>query len=154
MNFPTNAMFTASGKTIESNYKQWAQIDNNTAPKMVLNDTVVKSEEPTGKTVEVKDKLSQTIYNGTEVVVKDARGNTLGTAVKVLNKLTGKTEYYLSEYTEYDTAGNKVGVYKLNEDSAENKNSKQGSLSFTKITFEPEKGFVGTAKGGSYPCVG
>ena len=147
VNFPTNAMFTASGKTIESNYKQWAQIDNNTAPKMVLNDTVVKSEEPTGKTVEVKDKLSQTIYNGTEVVVKDARGNTLGTAVKVLNKLTGKTEYYLSEYTEYDTAGNKVGVYKLNEDSAENKNSKQGSLSFTKITFEPEKGFVGTAKG-------
>ncbi|WP_268727180.1 mucin-binding protein [Streptococcus mitis] len=147
VNFPTNAIFTASGKTIESNYKQWAQIDDNTAPKMVLNDTVVKSEEPTGKTVEVKDKLSQTIYNGTEVVVKDARGNTLGTAVKVLNKLTGKTEYYLSEYTEYDTAGNKVGVYKLNEDSAENKNSKQGSLSFTKITFEPEKGFVGTAKG-------
>ena len=140
-------MFKASGKTIESNYKQWAEIDNNTAPKMVLNDTVVKSEEPTGKTVEVKDHLSQTIYNGTEVVVKDARGNTLGTAVKVLNKLTGKTEYYLSEYTEYDTAGNKVGVYKLNEDSAENKNSKQGSLSFTKITFEPEKGFVGTAKG-------
>ena len=147
VNFPTNAMFTASGKTIESNYKQWAQIDDNTAPKMVLNDTVVKSEEPTGKTVEVKDHLSQTIYNGTEVVVKDARGNTLGTAVKVLNKLTGKTEYYLSEYTEYDTAGNKVGVYKLNEDSAENKNTKQGSLSFTKITFEPEKGFVGTAKG-------
>ena len=147
VNFPTNAMFTASGKTIESNYKQWAEIDNNTAPKMVLNDTVVKSEEPTGKTVEVKDHLSQTIYNGTEVVVKDARGNTLGTAVKVTNKLTGKTEYYLSEYTEYDTAGNKVGVYKLNEDSAENKNSKQGSLSFTKITFEPEKGFVGTAKG-------
>ena len=147
VNFPTNAMFTASGKTIESNYKQWAQIDDNTAPKMVLNDTVVKSEEPTGKTVEVKDKLSQTIYNGTEVVVKDARGNTLGTAVKVLNKLTGKTEYYLSEYTEYDTAGNKVGVYKLNEDSAENKNTKQGSLSFTKITFEPEKGFVGKAKG-------
>ena len=147
VNFPTNAMFTASGKTIESNYKQWAQIDDNTAPKMVLNDTVVKSEEPTGKTVEVKDHLSQTIYNGTEVVVKDARGNTLGTAVKVLNKLTGKTEYYLSEYTEYDTAGNKVGVYKLNEDSAENKNTKQGSLSFTKITFEPEKGFVGRAKG-------
>ena len=147
VNFPTNAIFTASGKTIESNYKQWAQVDDNTAPKMVLNDTIVKSEEPTGKTVEVKDHLSQTIYNGTEVVVKDARGNTLGTAVKVLNKSTGKTEYYLSEYTEYDTAGNKVGVYKLNEDSAENKNTKQGSLSFTKITFEPEKGFVGTAKG-------
>ncbi len=147
VNFPTNAMFTASGKTIESNYKQWAQIDDNTAPKMVLNDTVVKSEEATGKTVEVKDRLSQTIYNGTEVVVKDARGNTLGTAVKVTNKLTGKIEYYLSEYTEYDTAGNKVGVYKLNEGSAENKNTKQGNLSFTKITFEPEKGFVGTAKG-------
>ena len=147
VNFPTNAMFMASGKTIESNYKQWAEIDNNTAPKMVLNDTVVKSEEPTGKTVEVKDKLSQTIYNGTEVVVKDAKGNTLGTAVKILNKLTGKTEYYLSEYTEYDTAGNKVGVYKLNEGSAENKNTKQGNLSYTKITFEPEKGFVGTAKG-------
>lgn len=147
VNFPTNAMFTASGKTIESNYRQWAQIDNNTAPKMVLNDTVVKSEEPTGKTVEVKDKLSQTIYNGTEVVVKDARGNTLGTAVKVTNKLTGKTEYYLSEYTEYDTAGNKVGVYRLNEGSAEGKNTTQGSLSFTKITFQPEPGFVGTAKG-------
>ena len=147
VNFPTNAMFTASGKTIESNYKQWAQIDNNTAPKMVLNDTVVKSEEPTGKTVEVKDKLSQTIYNGTEVVVKDARGNTLGTAVKVTNKLTGKTEYYLSKYTEYDTAGNKVGVYELNEGSAENKNTAEGSLSFTKITFQPEPGFVGTAKG-------
>ena len=147
VNFPTNAMFKASGKTIESNYKQWAEIDNNTAPKMVLNDTVVKSEEPTGKTVEVKDKLSQTIYNGTEVVVKDARGNTLGTAVKVTNKLTGKTEYYLSEYTEYDTAGNKVGVYKLNEGSAEGKNTTQGSLSFTKISFQPEAGFVGTAKG-------
>ena len=147
VNFPTNAMFTASGKTIESNYKQWAQIDNNTAPKMVLNDTVVKSEEPTGKTVEVKDHLSQTIYNGTEVVVKDARGNTLGTAVKVLNKLTGKNEYYLSKYTEYDTAGNKVGVYELNEGSAENKNTAEGSLSFTKITFQPEPGFVGTAKG-------
>ena len=147
VNFPTNAMFTASGKTIESNYKQWAQIDNNTAPKMVLNDTVVKSEEPTGKTVEVKDKLSQTIYNGTEVVVKDARGNTLGTAVKVTNKLTGKIEYYLSEYTEYDTAGNKVGVYKLNEGSAEGKNTTQGSLNFTKISFQPEAGFVGTAKG-------
>ena len=147
VNFPTNAMFTASGKTIESNYKQWAQIDNNTAPKMVLNDTVVKSEEPTGKTVEIKDHLSQTIYNGTEVVVKDARGNTLGTAVKVLNKLTGKNEYYLSKYTEYDTAGNKVGVYELNEGSAENKNTAQGSLSFTKITFQPEPGFVGKAKG-------
>lgn len=147
VNFPTNAMFKASGKTIESNYKQWAEIDNNTAPKMVLNDTVVKSEEPTGKTVEVKDHLSQTIYNGTEVVVKDARGNTLGTAVKVTNKLTGKTEYYLSEYTEYDTAGNKVGVYKLNEGSAEGKNTTQGSLSFTKISFQPEAGFVGTAKG-------
>ena len=147
VNFPTNAMFTASGKTIESNYKQWAQIDNNTAPKMVLNDTVVKSEEPTGKTVEVKDHLSQTIYNGTEVVVKDARGNTLGTAVKVLNKLTGKTEYYLSKYTEYDTAGNKVGVYELNEGSPENKNTAEGSLNFTKITFQPEPGFVGTAKG-------
>ena len=147
VNFPTNAMFTASGKTIESNYKQWAQIDDNTAPKMVLNDTVVKSEEPTGKTVEVKDHLSQTIYNGTEVVVKDARGNTLGTAVKVLNKLTGKNEYYLSKYTEYDTAGNKVGVYELNEGSAENKNTAQGSLSFTKITFQPEPGFVGKAKG-------
>ncbi len=36
VNFPTNAMFKASGKTIESNYKQWAEIDNNTAPKMVL----------------------------------------------------------------------------------------------------------------------
>ena len=147
VNLPTNAMFTASGKTIESNYKQWAQIDDNTAPKMVLNDTVVKSEEPTGKTVEVKDKLSQTIYIGTEVVVKDARGNTLGTAAKVTNKLTGKTEYYLSEYTEYDTAGNKVGVYKLNEGSAENKNIKEGNLSFTKITFEPALGFVGKAKG-------
>ena len=147
VNFPTNAMFKASGKTIESNYKQWAEIDNNTAPKMVLNDTVVKSEELTGKTVEVKDHLSQTIYNGTEVVVKDARGNTLGTAVKVTNKLTGKTEYYLSEYTEYDTAGNKVGVYKLNEGSAEGKNTTQGSLSFTKISFQPEAGFVGTAKG-------
>ena len=147
VNFPTNAMFTASGKTIESNYKQWAQIDNNTAPKMVLNDTVVKSEEPTGKTIEVKDKLSQTIYIGTEVVVKDARGNTLGTAAKVTNKLTGKTEYYLSKYTEYDTAGNKVGVYELNEGSAENKNTAEGSLSFTKITFQPEPGFVGTAKG-------
>ena len=144
---PTNAMFTASGKTIESNYRQWAQIDDNTAPKMVLNDTVVKSEEPTGKTVEVKDNLSQTIYNGVEVVVKDARGNTLGTAVKVTNKLTGKIEYYLSEYTEYDTAGNKVGVYKLNESSPDKKNSKEGTLSFTEITFTPEKGFVGTAKG-------
>ncbi|MFC2678133.1 MAG: GEVED domain-containing protein, partial [Granulicatella sp.] len=147
VNFPTNAMFTASGKTIESNYRNWAQIDNNTAPKMVINDTVVKSEEPTGKTVEVKDKLSQTIYKGIEVVVKDAKGNTLGTAVKVTNKLTGKVEYYLSEYTEYDTAGNKVGVYKLNEGTEENKNSKEGSLNFTKITFQPEPGFVGTAKG-------
>ena len=34
-------------------------IDDNTAPKMVLNDTVVKSEEPTGKTVEWKITISQ-----------------------------------------------------------------------------------------------
>ena len=111
------------------------------APKFVLTESVVASEEPTGNTnVNVVDPEGTTVYKGSEVVVKDKRGNTLGTAVKVVNPTTGKTEYYLSKYTEYDTAGNKVGEYTLNKAGENGQNIKDASGNYrTTVDFKPEE---------------
>lgn len=144
----TNDLFTAKGKSKESNYNAWNQINSDVAPKIVVTDSVVASEEATGKTVNIQDANGNTIYNGTEVVIKDAKGNTLGTAIKVTNSLNGSSEYYLSEYTEYDTAGNKVGTYTLNKGSEDNKNVLAADGEYTtSINFKPEAPYVGTAKG-------
>ncbi|MBF1211522.1 MAG: YSIRK-type signal peptide-containing protein, partial [Granulicatella sp.] len=145
----TTELFTATGKTESSKYKAWNQMDPTVAPKFVLTDSVVASEEPTANTnVNVVDSEGTTVYRGAEVVVKDKRGNTLGTAVKVVNPATGKTEYYLSKYTEYDTAGNKVGEYTLNKAGENGQNIKDASGNYrTTVDFKPEPGYVGTARG-------
>lgn len=145
----TTELFTATGKTESSKYKAWNQMDPTVAPKFVLTDSVVASEEPTANTnVNVVDSEGTTVYSGAEVVVKDKRGNTIGTAVKVVNPATGKTEYYLSKYTEYDTAGNKVGEYTLNKAGENGQNIKDASGNYrTTVDFKPEPGYVGTARG-------
>ena len=145
----TTELFTATGKTESSKYTAWNQMEPTVAPKFVLTDSVVASEEPTANTtVNVTDPEGTTVYKGAEVVVKDKRGNTLGTAVKVVNPATGKTEYYLSQYTEYDTAGNKVGEYTLNKAGVNGQNIKDASGNYrTTVDFKPEAGYVGTARG-------
>ena len=145
----TTELFTATGKTEASKYTAWNQMEPTVAPKFVLTESVVASEEPTANTnVNVVDPEGTTVYKGTEVVVKDKRGNTLGTAVKVVNPSTGKTEYYLSKYTEYDTAGNKVGEYTLNKAGENGQNIKDASGNYrTTVDFKPEAGYVGTARG-------
>ncbi|WP_154865095.1 mucin-binding protein, partial [Streptococcus vestibularis] len=145
----TTELFTATGKTESSKYSAWNQMEPTVAPKFVLTDTVVASEEPTANTtVNVTDPEGTTVYKGAEVVVKDKRGNTLGTAVKVVNPATGKTEYYLSQYTEYDTAGNKVGEYTLNKNGQNGQNIKDATGNYrTTVDFHPEPGYVGTARG-------
>ena len=145
----TTELFTATGKTESSKYTAWNQMEPTVAPKFVLTESVVASEEPTANTnVNVVDPEGTTVYKGTEVVVKDKRGNTLGTAVKVVNPATGKTEYYLSKYTEYDTAGNKVGEYTLNKAGENGQNIKDASGNYrTTVDFKPEPGYVGTARG-------
>ena len=145
----TTELFTATGKTESSKYTAWNQMEPTVAPKFVLTESVVASEEPTGNTnVNVVDPEGTTVYKGSEVVVKDKRGNTLGTAVKVVNPTTGKTEYYLSKYTEYDTAGNKVGEYTLNKAGENGQNIKDASGNYrTTVDFKPEAGYVGTARG-------
>ncbi len=145
----TTELFTATGKTEASKYTAWNQMEPTVAPKFVLTESVVASEEPTANTnVNVVDPEGTTVYKGTEVVVKDKRGNTLGTAVKVVNPTTGKTEYYLSKYTEYDTAGNKVGEYTLNKAGENGQNIKDASGNYrTTVDFKPEAGYVGTARG-------
>ena len=145
----TTELFTATGKTESSKYTAWNQMEPTVAPKFVLTESVVASEEPTANTnVNVVDPEGTTVYKGTEVVVKDKRGNTLGTAVKVVNPSTGKTEYYLSKYTEYDTAGNKVGEYTLNKAGENGQNIKDASGNYrTTVDFKPEAGYVGTARG-------
>ena len=145
----TTELFTATGKTESSKYTAWNQMEPTVAPKFVLTESVVASEEPTANTnVNVVDPEGTTVYKGTEVVVKDKRGNTLGTAVKVVNPTTGKTEYYLSKYTEYDTAGNKVGEYTLNKAGENGQNIKDASGNYrTTVDFKPEAGYVGTARG-------
>ncbi len=143
----TTDLFTATGKTEASKYATWNQIDNTVAPKFVVTDSVVASETATGKTVNITDPNGTTVYNGTEVVIRDARGNELGTAVKVTNPLNNTTEYLLSQYTEYDTAGNKVGVYTLNKDNNGLNKAGANGIYKTTIDFQPEKAYVGTAKG-------
>ena len=145
----TTELFTATGKTESSKYTAWNQMEPTVAPKFVLTESVVASEEPTANTnVNVVDPEGTTVYKGSEVVVKDKRGNTLGTAVKVVNPTTGKTEYYLSKYTEYDTAGNKVGEYTLNKAGENGQNIKDASGNYrTTVDFKPEPGYVGTARG-------
>ena len=143
----TTDLFTATGKTEASKYATWNQIDNNVAPKFVVTDSVVASETETGNTVNITDQSGTTVYNGKEVVIRDARGNELGTAVKVTNPLNNTTEYLLSQYTEYDTAGNKVGVYTLNKDNNGLNKAGANGIYKTTIDFQPEKAYVGTAKG-------
>ena len=143
----TTDLFTATGKTEASKYSTWNEIDNTIAPKFVLTESAVASETETGNTVNITDATGTTVYNGKEVVVRDARGNVLGTAVKVTNPLNNKTEYLLSEYTEYDTAGNKVGVYRLNKDNNGLNKASSNGFYRTTIDFEPALPYVGTAKG-------
>ena len=158
---PTNAMFTANGKNKDSKYTKWAQIENeNLSPKIVLTDKQVASEEaiadksglPANYRVDSTGKVhvernGATVYSGEYVTVKDKNNKVLGKGLKVTNPLTGKIEYLLSEYTEYDTAGNEVGTYKVNP-ANEGKNTSVGNgLYETTLTFKPNKSYVGTAKG-------
>ena len=158
---PTNAMFIANGKNKDSKYTKWAQIENeNLSPKIVLTDKQVASEEavadksglPANYRVDSTGKVhvernGATVYSGEYVTVKDKNNKVLGKGLKVTNPLTGKTEYLLSEYTEYDTAGNEVGTYKVNP-ANEGKNTSVGNgLYETTLTFKPNKSYVGTAKG-------
>ena len=143
----TTDLFTATGKTEASKYATWNQMDNTVAPKFVVTESVVASETATGNTVNIVDATGNTVYNGTEVTIRDARGNTLGTAVKVTNPLNGTTEYLLSEYTEYDTAGNLVGTYSLNKDNNGLNKAGTNGIYRTTIDFKPALAYVGTAKG-------
>ena len=147
LNIPTNAMFAAQGKTKDSNYKDWNQIETTIAPKFVITESSVVSTEETGKDVNITLN-GTTVYGGKEVILKDAAGHTLATAIKVTNHNSGKSEYLTSEYTEYDKDGKKVGVYTLNPESQDGRNiDGPGGLRYTKVTFTPELGYVGTAKG-------
>ena len=143
----TTDLLTATGKTEASKYATWNQMDNTVAPKFVVTESVVASETATGNTVNIVDATGNTVYNGTEVTIRDARGNTLGTAVKVTNPLNGTTEYLLSEYTEYDTAGNLVGTYSLNKDNNGLNKAGTNGIYRTTIDFKPALAYVGTAKG-------
>ena len=143
----TTDLFTATGKTEASKYATWNQMDNTVAPKFVVTESVVASETATGNTVNIVDATGNTVYNGTEVTIRDARGNTLGTAVKVTNPLNGTTEYLLSEYTEYDTAGNLVGTYTLNKENNGLNKAGANGIYRTTIDFKPALAYVGTAKG-------
>ena len=144
----TSDLFTATGKTDSSKYQNWNQIDQTIPPKIVVTESVVAKEVPTGDAdVNVTDPSGTTVYRGTVVKVYDKRNNELGTAVKVTNPLNGTTEYLLSNYTEYDTAGNKVGVYSLNKENNGLNKADSNGIYKTKIEFTPELGYVGTAKG-------
>ena len=144
----TSDLFTATGKTDRSKYQNWNQIDQTIPPKIVVTESVVAKEVPTGDAdVNVTDPSGTTVYRGTVVKVYDKRNNELGTAVKVTNPLNGTTEYLLSNYTEYDTAGNKVGVYSLNKENNGLNKADSNGIYKTKIEFTPELGYVGTAKG-------
>ncbi|WP_203180647.1 mucin-binding protein [Streptococcus mitis] len=158
---PTNAMFTASGKNKDSKYKQWAQIENESLPpKIVLTDKQVASEEaytpapgelPSNYREEngkiFVERNGATVFTGQYVTVKDKKGNKLGKALKITNPLNNKTEYLLDKYTEYDTAGNEVGTYKVNPASNGKNVSIGNGLYETTLTFKPVDAYVGTAKG-------
>ena len=143
----TTDFFKANGKTEVSDYGNWNQIENTVAPKFVLTSSMVARETATGNRTHVTDPKGNTVYLGEEVTLYDARGNELGTGVKVINPLNKQTEYYLSKYTEYDNAGNKVGVYELNKANNGEYIKSQTGVSKTTIDFTPELGYVGTAKG-------
>ena len=159
---PTNAMFTANGKNKDSKYKQWAQIENeNLPPKIVLTDKQVASEEaytPTDSELPLNyrkgddgkifvERNGATVFTGQYVTVKDKNNKVLGKALKITNPLNNKTEYLLDTYTEYDTAGNEVGTYKVNPASNGKNVSIGNGLYETTLTFKPVDAYVGTAKG-------
>ena len=159
---PTNAMFTANGKNKDSKYKQWAQIENeNLPPKIVLTDKQVASEEsytPTDSELPSNyrkgddgkifvERNGATVFTGQYVTVKDKNNKVLGKALKITNPLNNKTEYLLDTYTEYDTAGNEVGTYKVNPASNGKNVSIGNGLYETTLTFKPVDAYVGTAKG-------
>ncbi|HFI0425069.1 TPA: MucBP domain-containing protein, partial [Streptococcus suis] len=138
--------FSPRGKE-EPNFSKWVEIDTNIAPKIVVNDSVVAEATPTGKTVNVTDLDDNTVYIGPEVTIKDANGNVLGTAIQVTNPYSGRVEYLLSEYTEYDKSGNLVGVYTLNKEGVDNKYIVGYGAPTISIDFDPAPGFVGEANG-------
>ena len=178
---PTNAMFIANGKSKDSGYKNWAQINNvELSPKIVLTDKIVNSntvttldpnaekdktdlgtkgiisslrKKPDGSiytNAEGKvfiDKKDATVLSGKLVQVKDKNNKVLGTALEVVNPNNNKTEYLMSEYTEYDSVGNKVGIYKINPATAGDNKEVTGGFYETTVTFKPEIGYVGRAKG-------
>ena len=65
VNIPTNAMFAAQGKTKDSNYKDWNQIETTIAPKFVITESSVVSTEETGKDVNITLN-GTTVYGGKE----------------------------------------------------------------------------------------
>ncbi|HEL2055439.1 TPA: YSIRK-type signal peptide-containing protein, partial [Streptococcus suis] len=138
--------FSPRGKEAPD-FSKWAEIDTNIAPKIVVNDSVVAEATPTGKTVNVTDLDDNTVYIGPEVTIKDANGNVLGTAIQVTNPYSGRVEYLLSEYTEYDKSGNLVGVYTLNKEGVDNKYIAGYGTPTISIDFDPAPGFVGEANG-------
>ncbi|MDK7204141.1 YSIRK-type signal peptide-containing protein, partial [Streptococcus sp. UMB1203] len=178
--FPTNSMFIANGKSKDSGYKNWAQINNvELSPKIVLTDKVVDTTKVTTLDPNAEkdktdlgtkgivsrlrkksdgsiymqdgkvfvDKNDSTVLTGRLVEVKDKNNKVLGTALEVVNPNNKKTEYLMSEYTEYDSVGNKVGTYKVNPATAGDNKEITGGFYETAVTFKPELGFVGKAKG-------
>ncbi|HFU3708296.1 TPA: GEVED domain-containing protein, partial [Streptococcus suis] len=140
--------FSPRGKDEKSGFKEWAVIDTTIAPKIVVNDSVVAEAIETGKEIHVTNEAgTDTVYKGQEVIIKDANGNVLGTAVQVTNKYSGRVEYLLSEYTEYDKSGNLVGVYTLNKEGVDNKYVEGYGTPTISIDFDPAPGFVGEANG-------
>ena len=178
---PTSAMFIANGKSKDSGYKNWVQINNvELSPKIVLTDKIVNPntvttldpnaekdktdlgtkgiisslrKNPDGSiytNAEGKvfiDKKDATVLSGKLVQVKDKNNKVLGTALEVVNPNNNKTEYLMSEYTEYDSVGNKVGIYKINPATAGDNKEGTGGFYETTVTFKPEIGYVGRAKG-------
>ncbi|HFI0172782.1 TPA: GEVED domain-containing protein, partial [Streptococcus suis] len=138
--------FSPRGKE-EPDFKKWAEIDTNIAPKIVVNDSVVAEATETGNVINILDKTDSTVYRGQEVIIKDANGKVLGTAVKVTNPYSNRVEYLLSEYTEYDKSGNLVGVYTLNKEGVDNKYLDPEDTPRITIDFDPAPGFVGEANG-------
>ncbi|MGQ7375638.1 mucin-binding protein [Streptococcus suis] len=139
--------FSPRGKDESSDFQQWVTIDLDVAPKIVVNDSVVAEATETGNVINILDKTDSTVYRGQEVIIKDANGKVLGTAVKVTNPYSNRVEYLLSEYTEYDKSGNLVGVYTLNKEGVDNKYLDPEDTPRITIDFDPAPGFVGEANG-------
>ncbi|MGT2866360.1 mucin-binding protein [Streptococcus fryi] len=138
----TSLEFVAYGKK-SPEFAAWNNINENIPAKIVLTSDMVASEKATSTAnVNVTDLAGTTVYNGPEVVVLDAQGHELGTAVKVTNPKTNAVEYYLTTYDEYDSQGNKVGTYSVKGFSGTNVGN-----SAVEVEFTPELGYVGRAKG-------